>query len=310
MTTPETSIPPRSKSLPYLAIICIPILYGSFYITTKIINESIPVFIITAFRMGFAMLGFLPFLKRLRYTNKSSIVYGFILSVIVFGGVIGQTIGLQSIDAGKAGFIGGLFVILTPFFSWLLFRTRIPRLLFIPIIISFIGIFVMFYSPSTQFLSIGLGEALNFVGAFSIALHLVVLGKAITKGEAFCIAFYQMVFMFILSILCAFIFKQSVNFHTLTGQEWILLAYLGIAIGTIPFVLQSWAQQHIADTPAAIIISIEPVFATIFGILFGDEKLTWQIIIGGLLIFVGILITILISSKTPPDQKIEAKNAS
>ena len=286
-----------SNVLPYLAITSIPILFGSYYIVTKIVNETIPVFWMAGLRMFFAILGFLPFVKNLRRTDRHSLKYAFYLALIFFIGIIAQAEGLKTVTAGKSGFISGLFVILTPFLSWILFRTKIPRFLVIPISITLLGLFVMFYDSTTQFFNVGIGELLNFVGAISIALHIVVLGKGIKKGDVFCMAFYQCVFMFLFSIIAALLFKQTYSFSEISTREWGLLVYLGIAAGTIPFLLQNWGQRTIKDSVAALIISVEPVFATFFGFLFGDEHLTWQIVIGGSIIFLGLIITILVQQK-------------
>jgi len=286
-----------SKPLAYIAVICVPILFGTYYIVTKIVTETIPLFWMAGFRMFFAILGFLPFAKNLSRTNLYSVKLGFYLGLIFFLGFISQAEGLKFIDAGKAGFISGLFVILTPFLSWMLFRTKVPRFLLIPILITLVGFFIMFYDSTAQFFYVGIGELLNFIGAISIALHLVVLGKAMKEGDVFCIAFYQSVFMFLFSIIAALLFKQTYSVSDISTREWSLLVYLGTAAGTIPFLLQSWGQKSIKDSVAALIISVEPVFATFFGFLFGDEQLTWQIIIGGSIILLGLIITILVIQK-------------
>ncbi|UYP47521.1 hypothetical protein NEF87_003806 [Candidatus Lokiarchaeum ossiferum] len=292
-----TTESPKSSALPYFAMFCVPILYGSFYILAKITNETIPVFWMTSFRMLFAMIGFLPFIKKLRKTDLHSIKYGFFLALIFFGGVVSQTEGLKSIEAGKAGFISGLFVVITPLLSWVLFRTKISRFLIIPIVIVVIGLFIMFYDPTIRFFNVGIGEFLNFIGALCIALHIIVLGKGLKEGDFFCLAFYQTFFAFCFSFILALIFEPSYQISTTTLSEWSLLIYLGLAIGTIPFLLQNWGQQYIKDSRAAIIISIEPVFATIFGGIFGGELITWQIVLGGLLILTGLIITVVTQQK-------------
>lgn len=293
MTTESSN----SRILPYVALFCVPILYGSFYIIAKITNETIPVFWMTSFRMLFAMIGFLPFIKKLRKTDFHSIKYGFFLGFIFFAGVVSQTEGLRFIDAGKAGFIGGLFVVITPILSWILFRTKIPRILIIPIAIILIGLFIMFYDPTILFFNVGIGEFLNLIGALCIALHIIITGRGLKKGDFFCLAFYQTFFTFCFSITLALIFEQSHQISATTSSEWGLLIYLGLAIGTIPFLFQNWGQQYVKDSRAAIIISIEPVFATIFGGIFGGELITWQIIIGGFLILSGLIITVVTQQK-------------
>jgi drug/metabolite transporter (DMT)-like permease len=283
----------RQRNPAYGAMACVPILFGSYYIVTKIVNETVPLFWMISLRMAFALAGFLPFVGQLRRSSVKMVKWSGLLAFVFFLGVVAQAEGLNSVDAGKAGFISGLFIILTPLFSWLLYRTKINPKIFFSILITLFGLFIMFYDPQSNLLNIGVGELLNLAGATSIALHLVILGKAMGESDVFCIAFYQCLFMFAYSTIAAFVFKQPFPLQPSSGTVWLLLAYLGIAATTAPLLLQSWAQKRIKDNVAAVILSLEPVYATVFGVAFGHERLTWFNVIGGLFIMGGFILTVL-----------------
>ncbi|MHA2000966.1 MAG: DMT family transporter, partial [Promethearchaeota archaeon] len=266
----------------------------------------IPLFWLISFRMVFALIGFLPFIGKLGKFNKPTIILSLLLSSVFFIGMVVQTIGLQFIDAGKAGFISGMFVILTPLFSWIFYRSKLKKLLIIPILLSVIGLFIMFFNPEINFLSMGKGELLQFIGAISIAFHILFIGKYIKDINVFTLTFCQLIFMLIINLILAFTFESSfiVSLPNLTIAQWLLLAYLGIFVTTITFIFQIWAQKSIDETSAAIIISLEPVFATFFGFIFGNEQITWQMLVGGSILLVGFIFTILIKKKSRNDKKI------
>ena len=288
----------EKKILPLFALFWVPILYGSFYIITKLTNENIPIYWMIALRMSFALIGFIPFIKKVSKIDKQTIGLAFILSLVDFLGLIAQTIGLQHIDAGKAGFISGLFIILTPILSWIFYRTNFSKDLLFPIFLILIGLFVMFYDISMNFLNMGIGELLNFIGAISISLHIIFTAKFIKEINIFTLTMFQIFFMLVFSVLMGLITWQEYSFSIITIKEWLFLAYLGVITATLVFILQNWGQKFISDTTAAIIISIEPVFATFFGCIIGNEIINLQLIIGGLIIICGFILTIFISKKS------------
>ncbi len=87
-----------------------------------------------------------------------------------------------------------------------------------------------------------------------------------------------------------------------SGGSWLALIYMALVAGLAALVTQTWAQSKISATSAAIIMTTEPVFASLFAILFGGENLTLRLLIGGSLILSAMLLTELTPSKKPePD---------
>ena len=282
---------------PFLAIVCVPILYGTFYIITKTVNQNIPIFWMITFRMLFALIGFLPFIKKIGKIDKETFKLSLLLSSVFLLGVVVQTKGLQYTTAGKSGFIGGLFIILTPILSRLFYKTRFQKQLFIPISVILIGLFIMFFEKSTKFLSIGIGEIYNFIGALSIALHILFISKYLKKINVYTLTLTQIVIVLIFSAIIGLFTESNFTFAQITNSEWMMLVYLGIATTTFTFILQIWGQKFIDETTTAIIISSEPVYATFFGWLLGQEVISWQIALGGIIILGGFIITILIRNQ-------------
>ena len=287
----------KNNILPFLAIASVPIFYGTFYAITKTVNENIPIFWMIALRMVFALVGFLPFLKKVAKINKETLKLSLLLSSVFLVGVFVQTKGLQYTSAGKTGFIGGLFVILTPIFSWIFYKTRFQKFLFFPILLVLVGFFIMFYENSTTFLSFGIGEVYNFIGAICIAFHIIFISKYLKKINIFTLTLAQILIIFIFSVIIALFTEFEYSFVGIQSLEWILLIYLGVVTTTFTFILQIWGQKFIDESTTAIIISGEPLYATFFGWLISEEIITWQIVIGGIIVFIGFMLSIIIRNR-------------
>ena len=284
----------KSNILPFIAIVLVPIFYGTFYTITKTVNQNIPIFWMIALRMVFALVGFLPFLKKVSKINKETLKLSLLLSSVFLIGVVVQTKGLQYTSAGKAGFIGGLFVILTPIFSWIFYKTRFQKILFFPILLILVGLFIMFYENAVIFLSFGIGEVYNFIGAICIAFHILFISKYLKKLNIFTLTLTQILTILIFSVIMALSTESDYSFAEISSLEWMLLVYLGIVTTTFTFILQTWGQKTIDETTAAIIISGEPIYATFFGWLINKEIITWQMVIGGIIVLIGFILTVIV----------------
>ncbi|TFH26417.1 MAG: EamA family transporter, partial [Promethearchaeota archaeon] len=166
-----------SLFLRYFAIFIIPICYGSFYSVFKLLLADFSVFWLCWIRMILAFVVLLPFIRNWKQFDRSYIFPSFLLAFVFFIGLIAQSISLQFVSAGTAGFVVVSFILLTPFFAWVVFRTPLHKKLLISIVIVLIGYVVMFFQPSTLTFSFQLGEFLNFIGAVVIALQIVLFEK-------------------------------------------------------------------------------------------------------------------------------------
>jgi len=152
----------------------------------------------------------------------------------------------------------------------------------------------MFYENAVIFLSFGIGEVYNFIGAICIAFHIIFISKYLKKLNIFTLILTQILIILIFSVIMALSTEFDYSFTEISSLEWILLVYLGIVTTTFTFILQTWGQKTIDETTAAIIISGEPIYATFFGWLINEEVITWQMVIGGIIVLIGFILTILV----------------
>ena len=147
-----------------------------------------------------------------------------------------------------------------------------------------------------------LGDILVIFCSIFWALHIIFAGKFMEKFKIpMFYASLQALFVGILSLIFAFIFEEIILYKILMESSSII--YAGVLSGGIAFTLQMYAQKYIEETPAAIIYSLEGVFAAVAGWIILNQFLDTNNILGCLL----ILVAVLLSQLTPNIKKFKYK---
>lgn len=205
------------------------------------------------------------------------LLHGSILGLALGLGYITQTYGLRITSAAVSGFITGMFVVFTPLIGAGILRRRVEKITWLAVFLATIGLAFL----SLRGLSIGKGEALTLLCAFGFALHIVGLGEWSSLHDSYLIAIIQLI---VVSILC-WIVSLSHGYKAPPDYGvWGAVILTAIFATAIAFLVQTWAQSLIAPTRAAVIMTMEPVFAGFFAVLLGGEHLTIKIVIGGVLV--------------------------
>ena len=266
------------------------ILWGTSFILTKKITQDIPIFIYMALRFAIALLGFAPFYSHLRNLNKKTFLMSFITGILYFFGLAIQTYGLQTTTAGKAGFITGLSAIIVPFIAWIGFKKPLTKRIWIAVILSVLGMaFLLLESES----GINIGDFIVLISAFIWAFYIIYNDKYVRITEIYCYSIIQLFVVSSASFITSLIIQESYVLLTYPTTYWYIMVYLGIGVMTLTILFQNWSQQYQGPTQTAIIFTLEPVFAALFGFFIGNEVLSVYAWIGCGLIFIAILITVL-----------------
>jgi len=286
----------RTSLLATLALLAITAAWGSTFFLTKDLVTRVPVLDYLAVRFAIASLAvFLIFPKAVgrlsQQTRRSAVVLGLLYGVAQ----ILQTTGLTTTAASVSGFVTGTYVVATPIFAALLLRHRIGAITWGAVALAMVGLGVLTLSG----LSIGYGEALTFVSALLYALHIVGLGAWSNALEAMGMTIIQLA---VITVVCfVATIPDGVVLPSTTG-DWAAVLYMALVAGALTMAGQTWAQAHLPPTRTAIIMSMEPVFATFFAVLLGGESLTIRMLIGGTLVLAAMLIV-----EITPRRKIEAE---
>ncbi|GAK52910.1 predicted transporter protein [Candidatus Moduliflexus flocculans] len=214
---------------------------------------------------------------------KTVLLGGIAAGVIMFLGAYLQQFGVKYTTAGNAGFITCLYVILVPIFGIFL-KQPMNRDIWIGAILAVIGMYLL--SVTAEF-HVNFGDIFVFIGAFFWALHVQFIGWISRRADAIVVAFIQYIACAVFSLICACLFESATINAFL--QSSIAIAYCGILSVGVAFTLQIVGQRHAQASHAAIIMSLEAVFAALGGWLFLRESLTFRGLIGCGLMLLGML---------------------
>jgi len=215
---------------------------------------------------------------------RGSIIAGFFL----FAAASFQQFGLQYTSSANAGFITGFYLVFVPLIGILLGH-KAPRSLWGGIVFCLIGLY--FLSITEQF-TISKGDLLVLICALLWAGQILVIDNVATKGDPIQIAFVQFAICAILSSISAVLFETCTMSQVRAGAGAV--AYAGVMSVGIAFTLQVVCQKRCPPGPAAIIMSLEAVFAALAGYIVLNQTLTLRAIAGCVLIFAGVLIVQLV----------------
>jgi drug/metabolite transporter (DMT)-like permease len=148
---------------------------------------------------------------------------------------------------------------------------------------------------------VGSGELLVLGSAALYALHILGLGRWSVPADALGLSALQMATIAVVCTLGAL--PGGVALPQGTGQ-WAGVLYTALAAGALALVLQTWAQGHLSATRAAVIMTMEPVFAAAFAVGFGGEHLTLRMLAGGALVLAAMYLVELRPSREPPTEPL------
>jgi len=261
-----------------LGLVVVTAVWGSTFIVVKDAVERMPVMDFLAWRFVLAALVMAVMrpgaVRRLSPTARR---HGVLLGIALGAGYVAQTFGLQRTPATVSGFITGLFVVFTPLCAGLLLRKRVPLQAWAAVAVATVGLALL----SLHGFSVGSGEAITLVCAVMFALHIVGLGEWSTTEDAYGLAILQLATVAVGSTLAA---ATDTLRPPPDGGVWFAILLTALAATAFAFFVQTWAQAHLPPTRAAVVMTMEPVFAGIFGVAVGGDDLGPRTIVGALLV--------------------------
>jgi drug/metabolite transporter (DMT)-like permease len=265
-------------------------IWGFAFVAQRIGMDYIGPYLFNGIRFALGSLVLLPLLYRKRKTltdtfTLKKIVPGLILGVILFTAAACQQIGMVSTSAGKAGFITALYVVLVPIFG-LLIGKKVNKFITTGVLLSVIGLY--FLCINKEDFSISNGDLIVLIGAVIWAIHVLFIDHYSGKIDPLLFSFQQFVICSILSFITSF-FTETWSMQSVTAAA-IPLAYGGFLSVGIAYTLQVVAQKFVHPAPAAVILSLESVFAVIGGWLVLSEKMSIRSFGGCALILAGVII--------------------
>ncbi|UCD49958.1 MAG: DMT family transporter [Phycisphaerales bacterium] len=218
------------------------------------------------------------------YTKRFLLWGGALGGLALFGGTSFQQMGLQYTTAGKAGFVTSLYVVLVPLMG-LVLGHRCGRSLWIGVGLAVTGLYLL---SVTESFTIARGDLLVLVGAFFWALHVQVIGYLAQRAAPLRIACVQFIVCAALALPFAFV-TEKMDVSAIRDAA-IPILYGGVLSAGIAFTLQVVCQRTSPPSHAAIIMSLETVFAALAGWLVLGERLGLRGLIGCVLMLTGLMV--------------------
>ena len=285
-----------SKSLSIFSALICTFIWGTTFIAQDTGMRVIGPYVFNGVRFFVGFLALVPFYLLLEKKNTYKVISKnktkfFYLSILIglflFFATAFQQVALLYTDVANAAFFTIFYVPMVPIIVFFLFKKNIHWSVWPSVILCVIGGYLLtnFHDATVR-----LGDTLVVIGAIFWSLHIIFIGKIIEEFNApILIGLIQTMIVSVCSIILALLFEDFILKNILDQKIQIL--YAGILSGGIAFVFQIYAQKNISPAPAAIIFSLEGVFATIAAWIILSQILNFNNILGCSFILVGVLIS-------------------
>jgi drug/metabolite transporter (DMT)-like permease len=268
----------RSRQVATLLLAGVTAIWGStFFLIRDVVQQLSPTdFLAVRFTIA-AVAMMAVFWRPMLALNRRELTVGVCLGTLYAVAQILQTVGLAHTEASRSGFITGTYVVLTPILAGILLRERIPRPTWAAVIMATAGLAML----SLNGFAIGFGETVTLLAAVVYALHIIGLGRYSSPATAAGLSTVQMVVIAAVSLVAA----APGGIELPQGRSaWASVLYMALVAGAVALWAQTWAQSHLAATRAAIVMTLEPVFAAAFAVALGGESLTIRVLLGGAMV--------------------------
>jgi drug/metabolite transporter (DMT)-like permease len=282
----------RKLKADLLLVICT-LIWGASFVVVKaaLADASVFAFLLIRFAVALLSLAILCF-RNLRTLNSASVRAGVVMGCCMFGGYAFQTAGLHLTTPSKAAFVTGFSVVLVPVFLGLFARQRISSAIWAGALLAVAGLYYLTV-PSSGFGDLNSGDLLVLCGSVAFALHIIAIGRYARRHSPGLLNLLQVTMTWLLICLSGIVVAAAgrESFEVAWTARFVAAVLVtGVLATAVAFSVQVWAQQHTSASHAAIVFTLEPVFAALTSFAFFQERLGLRALAGAALILAGILL--------------------
>ena len=219
-----------------------------------------------------------------RQQKKHQLLCGIVCGVLLCIASTIQQYGIQYTSVGKAGFITALYIILVPILA--IFRKKMPPLrIWLCAALALVGLYFLCMSGV---LTLNIGDLLMLICAFFFALHITYVDSISGTVDGVRLSCTQFFICSVASAILMLLFEKPTLSSILSC--WLPICYAGILSGGVAYTLQIIGQQSVNPSLASLIMSLESVFAALFGWLIIRQALSLRELIGCAIMFAAIIL--------------------
>lgn len=290
----------------FALLVCALIWGGSFVVIKDAINYIPTAWLMTLrFTLSVIVVGII-FRKRLKENlDIKHLTFGALLGILNGFGFLFQNGALAYTTAGKTAFIASIYCAMIPFVNWLIAKKKphISSIIAACMCVAGIGLI----SLGTDFsFSFGIGEQMALISAIIFAFVFILTAELSHKLDIITLTIIQLGVSTLPCLGWALCFETMPNFSQIPSTAWMALAYIIFIATALTGVLQNRSQKSVSPIQASLIISLDTIFAAIFGVIFLSEVITPTIFLGFIVIFVAIFISELGEKPAEPQTTSES----
>ena len=275
------------KYLAIAGLIAVTVIWGGGFVASDMALESLRPFQIMTIR--FLLASFLmgtASIRKLKGMKSGEIRAGILMGAALFMGFAFQIVGLQYTTPSKNAFLTALNVVMVPFIAFVILKKKVGARSIAGAVMAIVGVGLLSLEKN---LTLGIGDALTLVCAAGFAFQIFFTSEFVKKYRAVALNFVQMLTAVLLSFVSLFLFQET-EFHV-TAKGLLSVLYLGVISTALCYLLQTASQKYVDETKAAIILSMESVFGTLFSILILHEQVTLRMVCGCVIILVAVIVS-------------------
>ena len=277
----------RLSFLADLGLLLVAVVWGTGFVASKnAIAAATPMMVMTIrFTVAF-LIAVIVFFKHFKNIDRATLKAGCIIGFFLCAAFAAQTIGLQYIPAGKQAFLTATNVVMVPFIFWAVKKHRPDRYNFAAAFIMLLGITLLTTDFSTGF-TFGAGDTLTLLCAFLFACHIVSVGVFAKDHDPIALTIIQLGFTAVISLI--YVVATGELTFNISTSGWTNAVYLGLFSTFLAFLLQTVCQKYANSTHAAILMSLESVFGSLFSVILLGDQFTPIMLAGCVVIFLGVI---------------------
>jgi drug/metabolite transporter (DMT)-like permease len=291
----------------HILLVLMTLIWGTTFVLIKQALLSASPLFFNAVRMSLAAVVLaIIYRKHLSKLTGPALRAGVVVGFFLFLGYTFQTTGLHLTTPSKAAFLTAVSTVLVPLLLIAIWRAHINPWRAAGIISAFAGLFLMTIPPGRQgiadFANVNLGDVLAIICAFAFAFQIIFVGRATQRFPFQQIAVLQIAVAALLTaVVTPFLEHPRMQLSATVVSAILVTGIMGTALA---FTVQAWAQQFTPATHAALIFTLEPVFAWVTAFVVQNERLGLRAAAGALLILAGVLVSELLGNVSRPEQAL------
>lgn len=271
-----------------LALLTTAVIWGSSFVILKNAIDGLGVMWVLAMRFTISAVLLLALAgKRLRSMSRASVRGSVLIGVCLAAAYIVQTYGLKYTTPGKNAFLTTTYCVMVPFLAWLVYKRKpgLHNVAAAVLCVAGIG----FVALDAGFGEVNTGDVLTIFSGVFYALQIILMEQYISGCDSLSVSAVEFSTAAVICLVGTFAFEGTPVMPA-SGQIFAVL-YLAVMCTALCFFLQAWGMKYTPSSTAAMIMTLEAVFGTIFSVILYHEQVTPRLIAGFALIFVAVVLS-------------------